>query len=451
MDDHNLTDMFLVPCCVIEVEKKPDGSCGMIRITAGNKPYRETMGPAYYDGMPYYELVPKESKFEDFCFRAAFGNKRLHAYVETKALNSWTDQQLIPLQRIDETHGRCLFLFDFTKEAEPSKLAEVSMETAEMVIRSCLLLSKEENFSSSLDIVTNDIRTAAGADYCRMILVNHDTRTITSLSRSAAEGFTQDNCPSYEIVKTWESLIGVSNEVIIKTTEEMQELKAVNSSWAEDMERNGVKTLILIPLKRRDKVIGYLYVANYDVNKTVIVKELIEVLSFFLGMEIANHQLREELEYRYSHDELTGVCSRSAMIKLTADLMKHRSQKEFGVINMDINGLKQVNDRYGHEAGDRLILENVKAMTDILGTQSLYRIGGDEFLAILTDVSKEEFEQLAARIHALPKIEGGVNISAGSCWAGTEMKTAEAIRAADESMYQEKKKYYMMHGDRRHG
>ena len=51
MDDHKLTDMFLVPCCVMEVEKNPDGSCGMIRINSGNQAYCATMGPAYYDNM----------------------------------------------------------------------------------------------------------------------------------------------------------------------------------------------------------------------------------------------------------------------------------------------------------------------------------------------------------------------------------------------------------------
>ena len=449
MDDHKLTDMFLVPCCVMEVEKNPDGSCGMIRINSGNQAYCETMGPAYYDNMPYYELVPKDAKFEDFCFRAAFENRRLHAYVETKALNSWTDQQLIPLQQRDENHGRCLFLFEFTKQAEPSRMAEVSMETAELVLRSCLLLSKEENFADSLDIVTKDICTAAGADACRIILIDPEHKAVTTLSDAVSGSRMPGRTPSYEIVKTWEPIIGVSNEVIIKDRQRMTELAELNPSWVKDMQDNNVETLVLIPLKKIETIIGYLYVTNYDVRKTVEVKEMIEVMSFFLGMEIANNQLRSELEYRYTHDDLTGVRSRSAMIALTAQLMREEGTRPFGVVNMDVNGLKLVNDQKGHEAGDQMIVVNVKAMKEIFGSENIYRVGGDEFLAILTGGTKEDFETKVARLRALPKTEGGVNISVGSCWAGTERSTSEALHLADEDMYQEKKQYYKTHTDRR--
>ena len=88
MDYQFFVDYVKMPCCVLSVEKNADGSCGEIRILCANQPYKDTMGPAYYDNMPYYELVPRDNKFEEFCFRAAILKEKMHAYVERRPWNA---------------------------------------------------------------------------------------------------------------------------------------------------------------------------------------------------------------------------------------------------------------------------------------------------------------------------------------------------------------------------
>ena len=97
MDYQSYINCIEYPAAVLSVQKAPDGSCGAIHIVCANKLYKEAMGPAYYDGMPYYELVPQDVKFEDFCFRAAIGKQKMQAYVQTPALHTWTDMTLFPL------------------------------------------------------------------------------------------------------------------------------------------------------------------------------------------------------------------------------------------------------------------------------------------------------------------------------------------------------------------
>ena len=99
--------MIDMPCCVLSVEK----TTREIRILVANDPYKNTMGSGYYDGMVYLELVPKDNKFEDYCYRAAILKQRMHAYVETKALGAWTDQTLIPLKSERDDIGYCQFIF----------------------------------------------------------------------------------------------------------------------------------------------------------------------------------------------------------------------------------------------------------------------------------------------------------------------------------------------------
>lgn len=73
MDYQAFVDTCATACAVLSVEKSGD-SYGEIRIVCANEPYKETMGPRYYDNMFYHELVPKDLKFEDYCFRAALQN-----------------------------------------------------------------------------------------------------------------------------------------------------------------------------------------------------------------------------------------------------------------------------------------------------------------------------------------------------------------------------------------
>ena len=128
-----------MPCCIISVEETENGY-GEIRIVTANDKYKEIMGPAYYDNMLYYELVPQDNKFEDYCYQSAVKGKHMHAYVETTALDCWTDQTLIPLEYKNGNLHYCQFVFEFTKEAESKRMASISMEASEAVISACIRL-----------------------------------------------------------------------------------------------------------------------------------------------------------------------------------------------------------------------------------------------------------------------------------------------------------------------
>ena len=61
MDFQRFVDDVALPCCVVSVKKKEDGTCGDIKIICANADYKAAMGPDYHDGMAYHELVPKDN------------------------------------------------------------------------------------------------------------------------------------------------------------------------------------------------------------------------------------------------------------------------------------------------------------------------------------------------------------------------------------------------------
>ena len=157
--------------------------------------------------------------------------------------------------------------------------------------------------------------------------------------------------------------------------------------------------------------------------------------------------------YAY-RDQLTGLQNRRAYEEAIEHLSKELPNG-CCVIAADINGLKATNDTIGHYAGDELIIGAAKCLCrSFTGTDRIYRTGGDEFVVIITD---EEYDVDAA-LNRLERFSAdwkgtlirGLSISAGIASA-KEMDDIDTIlKAADQRMYESKRKYYESAGkDRR--
>ncbi len=432
----------------MSVENKRDGTCGMIRIIAANARYRETMGPAYYDGMPYYELVPQDNKFEDYCYRAAILKQRMHAYVETRALHAWTDQTLIPLASDREELGYCQFIFEFTQEADPGRMSAVSVNAAKAVIRASLTLLNSEDFHGNVRAVLESIREEARAKVAQILLIDREHRRAVDFCRvlsSDASPHRQDiRSISYELADSWESMIGVSNALLLQNEQDFEPIKRDNPAWAASLRENCVQSLALVPLRRSGDVIGYLYVLNFDTEKTVEVKELLELMSFILGSEIYNNLLLQKLEELSLVDTLTGIRNRRAM-KLRMQHLTEQPNTPFGIVNIDLNGLKVVNDRDGHEAGDRLLVQAGEVLKKVYYEEDLFRTGGDEFIIITSGINRETFERKLQRLRSDMLKNELVCFAIGECWSEGGTDLTAAFRTADERMYADKQAFYQQH------
>jgi diguanylate cyclase (GGDEF)-like protein len=118
-----------------------------------------------------------------------------------------------------------------------------------------------------------------------------------------------------------------------------------------------------------------------------------------------------------------------------------------GVCFVDINGLKSVNDSQGHEAGDELIIEVANTVSSIFKKKYCYRIGGDEFVAIVPQVDKQYFSELTEKLRKKSK---KVPMAIGAIWQDNAEGVEELINSADKLMYKDKADFYSDVNDRRH-
>lgn len=109
------------------------------------------------------------------------------------------------------------------------------------------------------------------------------------------------------------------------------------------------------------------------------------------------HEMAERLEVHVYRDKLTGLRNMAAYISKAAELDAQSrlfSDLAYGVIVFDVNFLKKTNDQYGHNAGNELLRHAANVIRDVFGSSLAYRVGGDEFAAILEGPNYERRQEL---------------------------------------------------------
>ena len=175
-----------------------------------------------------------------------------------------------------------------------------------------------------------------------------------------------------------------------------------------------------------------------------------------VGVSNVDAELRREYEHarnlQQAHeqamrDALTGVRNKNGYQEFEKQLqvaLDAGRQQPFAIVVCDVNGLKEVNDTQGHKAGDEYICAACALICDIYAHSPVFRIGGDEFVAILRG---KDFEKRDALLEAIRsevrrnQITSGVVIASGMSdyREGVDRKVADVFARADELMYENKR------------
>ena len=181
-------------------------------------------------------------------------------------------------------------------------------------------------------------------------------------------------------------------------------------------------------------------------------------------LRATQRELQEYVNYVHGQaytDPTTGAGNNMAY----KDAVKRLSGKistnmaDFSIVVFDVNGLKTINDHLGHEVGDQLLRDAAAVLQKVFGADRVYRIGGDEFLAVLEGMGPEAVGGLFAEMDAeLAAFNGGekryempLSISRGTAAyeRGRDKQFRDIFRRADEAMYRDKNEFYRRNGGSR--
>ena len=159
-----------------------------------------------------------------------------------------------------------------------------------------------------------------------------------------------------------------------------------------------------------------------------------------------SNELMDQLTVQATTDQLTGIRNRRSIYEKLDSLIQSckDNSSNFGIILLDIDFFKSVNDTYGHHAGDMVLIEAAERFSqNIRSNDFIGRQGGEEFLALIDDIEIDEITQIAERVRksiesSVINVEGTeikITVSGGIAHSSEKIERDDLINLADERLY----------------
>ena len=464
MDLQKYVDGFGAMTCIVSVENLGNGKRGKFRIVTGNKTYIDSIEhPApgaelliqkFTPNQEYTNYLTRDLNFEEYCYKAAVEKRCLNSYATADRIHGvWFNMTFLPVAYEEGNLCFCTYTMEINFEADLDRMSSLPADVTSNVIKICLQLRSAKEFNELMGDVIHDIRDMFDAEHCCILLMDSFERKCTVLCEALAENTILTSMNNYnvdgfyDIADSWKDLIAGSNCLVVKDEPDMDVVKERNPIWYESFTSAHGKNIVLFPLKFRDKLLGYIWAMNYDARKATSIKETFETTASILASAINNNLLMDRLKVLSSKDILTGVMNRNEMNNYVDKICMENtvSGNSVGVIFADLNGLKRVNDQYGHNEGDILLKNAAKVLEEVFDTAEIYRAGGDEFTIIVTGITEEELNKRVEDIRRVSQKYEHVCFAIGQCYDDNRSNVRQALRIADERMYEDKRQFYEKH------
>ncbi|MBQ9518289.1 MAG: sensor domain-containing diguanylate cyclase [Firmicutes bacterium] len=464
MDLQSIVDSFQVMSAVFSFEIQTNGVFGEIYIEAANAPERAFLAthpkaPDFYPGVPLRAFY-KEYNFENFVYKCGVTGEPLYSYIN--AYDRWMKNFFVPVKNTDEPEEPnemepkkvyCLFFLTVCDKPMVEDMLQCPPEVANYVLKLSIKLHRTEDFCEAMVSSVLDIKKICNADRCSLYMVDQHEQTCRLFgyegereeflnSFSAEMGRTP-----YELAMAWERDLAGSDCLLL---DDLRIIKEIDPVWYESLCLHGIKNIILYAIRYHNCVVGYIWAADYDTSNSSRIKEALELASFILASVIANYQVVSQLKIMSTTDGLTQVNNRNAMnIRIDKILSGETPQPQsMGVLFTDINGLKTVNDTFGHGAGDKLIKKAAAILNIVFADYEVYRSGGDEFVVFCPDISREEFDKNIEQLKSLTDSTADISAAIGAEYFADDYDILRAMHIVDEKMYRDKEAYYRLNPDK---
>ena len=423
-------------CCVFQVVTDPFGTVRDMLFLFANEKYASLVGKpsAELIGATYYSTVSnRDEDWIRLSYQAAIMRQSVINRTYNTQFNKWFEFWAVPVFK----KGFCAFIIhDVTAEKRKEDTKEITTKSNNVIIECAKALSAGD-FKKGIKAALKILGTTLKAD--RAMIIENNKGEIGEIvewsDRVNGTGLpSRKEFEQYDIFTMWNKQMYGENIIIIEDT---LLVNVKNQQAYAGMLSGKVSNYVLAKLTDKNTIIGYLLVDNISRETDVNIKEVVESVAIFISEEVRNYILQSEMLYMSEHDILTDAGNRKAFNSKIG--MLEGMDISVGICFVDINGLKLVNDEMGHEAGDNVIKEASEAIASIFKKKYCYRIGGDEFVVVMPQVSEETFAQHVERLRKKSK---KISMAIGSVWSEKCLDVEELVNIADKNMYADKTEFY---------
>lgn len=377
-------------------------------------------------------------------------------FTEWKYFNPVLGNYVLVFGTITEITGRkCRFevTINVGKEEKHNTLDEYE-DLESLVNNGIKFAMSEPNPDKSIDILLEFLGKALGGERAYIFeknpMGNDDNTYEWTAAGVTPEKDNLQNLPP-EVCANWYKDFSANKNIVI---EDLEEIRYSDPLQYDNLKRQNIHSIVVVPLFTDSKVTGFYGIDNPPKQHMNYALNMLQIVGYFISSTIKRRDMMNELRDMSHTDRLTALGNRYAMDKYISDVSE---TENIGVVYCDITGLKRANDTYGHKKGDELICRAAYILKTAFREYGLFRVGGDEMLALCRNISEAE---LAERVENLREMIGeqekkpdetAVVMAVGSAWGKAGDKNISSLmHEAERLMYEEKSEYYRKSGiDRR--
>ena len=402
----------------------------------------QTLHLENYKHKKCYEILQGKTSPCEFCTNDRLCDDNFYTWEFT---NSSIGRHFLLKDKIIQWRGktaRMEIAFDIT-ERELQKQELKNMLDVQTLITNCVrMLYAVDDLDQTINAVLTQIGEFLVSDRAYVFEIKDE------LMNNTHEWTAPGISPQLEklqqldlsLISDWLPFFEKNDCIIIDDVEQLQK---TNPAAYATLHAQEITSLIAAPIFLDNKLAGYIGIDNYDSEKIKNSSYLLLSMSIFLSYAI-RHRNHVDMLHRLSyHDLLTNALNRNAFMDVLSQF-RPGQYASAGIIYIDINGMKEINDFYGHHQGDKILITTVAKVFNLFKPDELFRIGGDEFVIITYDLTETDFYEKFNLLRNIfcEKTNLPFSIATGSCWVKSPSDLNSLLQQADSAMYTDKKKFY---------
>lgn len=309
-----------------------------------------------------------------------------------------------------------------------------------------LTASRTLDIKELLENVLVKVLNVTGLDAGAIFLFDQQTKKVTLRAYQGVSKVLLKKAERMKFNEGFTGLVARSGKPIIVQDADLDSRVMKIGIGSED-----IHSFAVVPVLSKEQMRGVMIIGSHTTQQfSQSTTRLLDTITMQIGMAVDNAQLYERALHLAFTDNLTGLYNRRYLLdQLDRELARaSRNESSVSLVMMDLDGLKAINDRFGHNDGD-VVLKKVGRILKLNSRASdvAARWGGDEFVLLAPDTESKRAYVIGERIRAQvercrPKLCGQeivISISAGiASYPAHSSRVTELIKRADEAMYNAK-------------
>lgn len=393
-------------------------------------------------GRKCYELIHKRNLPCSFCANANWSTDHFYMY---RNYNEALEQEFLVKNKLVSWHGMQILLamaIDLSNNKTVLNTMENSITEDRVIISGIQNMQASKNLKSAISSALESIQKFYMAKTVRFWSISQETQLYTCdtfylASSTKIRDSLLDSEQDKKNVDIWLRARKWSNHLIVTNR---QEMLCHSYDMFHRMEVQQVDNTSWFLFKDKfERELGIIEIVDIRINFQN--RHFLNSFLQFLRIEWQKRQMIESIVHASYHDNMTGLLNRASFDEYLNSFSENDADS-VGVITFNIDGIKKVNESLGFQKGNQCICILARILNNEFQNAKVYRLSGDEFLTILTNITQEEMEKSILSIEDHLSNIKQFTVSIGYSWDNVETELDSLIEFATQSMQLNKMRYY---------